>query len=331
MNISVLVFGGNDFLAGLPDQILNTNIFSVEVIANFHDAVSRIQMTPPDILLVQASQENSMEFCCWLKQQVNLSWIYCLLLEDRPELLADKEKYGCSWEMSMAAVALQQGADAYIWWIPELGKVSSISHNLLQAQLAVGLRKVQKYRDLVRKNDLLSTIALSDSLTELSNRRALEWDLTRQIQKARTQETPLSLIILDVDYFKKINDTYGHLVGDKVLQLLSNRLRHNLRFQDTPFRYGGEEFVIILSNTSNEEAVIVAKRLNRIIGEQPFAINKELTISVTISLGVASLRPDDDSKGTSILNRADQFLLQAKANGRNRAVSAKEYALGVRS
>ncbi|NJL09844.1 MAG: diguanylate cyclase [Calothrix sp. SM1_7_51] len=326
MNISVLVFGSNNFLAGLPDQIRDTNIFSVEVIANFHDAISRIGLAPPDIILVQASQENSMEFCCWLKEQVNLSWIYSILLEDRPQLLADKNKYGCSWEMEMASVALQQGADAYIWLIPQSDKVANVSHNLLQAQLAVGLRKVQKYRDLVRKNDLLSTIALSDPLTELSNRRALEWDLTRQIQKAFTQETPLSLIILDVDYFKKINDTYGHLVGDKVLQLLSNRLRHNLRFQDTPFRYGGEEFVVVLSNTTSEEALTVARRLNRIIGEQPFAINKELTISVTISLGVSSLQPEDDPKGISLLDRADQCLLQAKANGRNRTVSTGEYA-----
>ncbi len=160
-------------------------------------------------------------------------------------------------------------------------------------------------------------------MTELHNRRALEQDLPRQIQKARTNETSLGLIILDVDYFKKVNDTYGHLVGDRVLQLLCSRLRHNLRFQDTPFRYGGEEFVIILGNANCEEVHIVASRLNRVIKEQPFAINNTLSINVTISLGATCLQAEDDINGLSMLHRADKYLLQAKAAGRNCVMSGE--------
>ncbi|NDJ24299.1 diguanylate cyclase [Nostoc sp. B(2019)] len=323
MNISILVFGSNNFLVTLPDQICYASAFSVEVITNLEQAVSRIQITPPDVILVQASLDGSMELCCWLKDQTNLSWIYCILFEDRPQQLADRSMYGWQREVEMTAAALKQGADAYIWQLSEDeidSKALTTNHQLILAQLTVGLRKAQKYRDLMRTNDLLSAIALADSLTEMNNRRALEWDLPRQIQKARTQREPMSLIILDVDYFKKVNDTHGHLIGDRLLQLLCTRLRHNLRFQDTAFRYGGEEFVILLAHTTGEEALGVARRLNRIVSEQPFALNNKLTINITISLGTACLEAEDDDQGESLLYRADQCLLQAKAAGRNRAI-----------
>jgi two-component system cell cycle response regulator len=275
-------------------------------------------------MLVQASLDGSMERCNWLKEQTKLSWIYCILFEDRFQQLTDRNK-GWHRELEMSAAALKQGADAYIWHLIDektdhnLAELTA-NHGLILAQLTVGLRKAQKYRDLIRTNDMLSAIALADSLTELNNRRALEWDLPRQIQKARTQKTSLSLIILDVDHFKKVNDTHGHLVGDRILQILCQRLRHNLRCQDTAFRYGGEEFVVLLANTTDEEAILVARRLNRVVSDEPFALNNKLTINITISLGTASLQADDDQQGESLLNRADQCLLQAKNAGRNRVI-----------
>ncbi|MBE8989122.1 GGDEF domain-containing protein [Nostoc sp. LEGE 12450] len=324
MNISILVFGKNNFITTLPDQIRYATAFSVEVIDNLNQVVSRIKIAPPDIMLVQASLDGSMELCNWLKEQTKLSWIYCILFEDRLQQLTDRNK-GWHRELEMSAAALKQGADAYIWHLIDektdhnLAELTA-NHGLILAQLTVGLRKTQKYRDLIRTNDMLSAIALADSLTELNNRRALEWDLPRQIQRARTQKTSLSLIILDVDHFKKVNDTHGHLVGDRILQILCQRLRHNLRCQDTAFRYGGEEFVILLANTTDEEALLVARRLNRVVSDEPFALSNKLTINITISLGTASLQADDDEQGESLLNRADQCLLQAKNAGRNRVI-----------
>lgn len=326
MDISILVFGKNHFIATLPDQIRYATAFSVEVIDNLNQAVSRIQVTPPDIILVQASLDGSMELCSWLKDQTKLSWIYCILFEDRLQQLTDRNK-GWHRELEMNAAALKQGADAYIWHLLDEKTDYSLAeltanHGLILAQLTVGLRKAQKYRDLIRTNDMLSAIALSDSLTELNNRRALEWDLPRQIKKARSQKTSMSLIILDVDHFKKVNDTHGHLVGDRILQLLCKRLRHNLRCQDTAFRYGGEEFVILLANTNDEEALVVARRLNRLVCEEPFSVSNKLTINVTISLGTACLQAEDDEQGVSLLHRADQCLLQAKTAGRNRVIAS---------
>ncbi|MBD0264569.1 MAG: diguanylate cyclase [Tolypothrix sp. Co-bin9] len=323
MNTSILVFGSDKFLASLPDQIRDSTTFSVELIGNLNQAVSRIQIMPPDIILVQASLHRSRDLCCWLKDQTKLSWIYCILFEDRPEQLCQRN---WEWYLDMTSTALKQGADAYIWQIPEekIDNKSAMSANnrLILAQLTVGLRKAQKYRDLIQKNDALSAIALADSLTQMKNRRALESDFPTQIQKARTQKNPLSLLILDVDFFKKVNDTHGHLVGDRVLQLLSARLRNNLRLQDIPFRYGGEEFLIILPNTTGEEALVVARRLNRIVNDQPFTINNQLSINITISLGTACLQDEDDEDGISMLDRADKYLLKAKATGRNCVISS---------
>lgn len=191
---------------------------------------------------------------------------------------------------------------------------------LLQAQLLAGWRLIQGYRDLLRTNDLLSTMALVDPLTELSNRRALDWDLPRHIQQARDRQEPLSLVIFDLDHFKRVNDTYGHLIGDVVLKLLSARLRHNLRFNDTLFRYGGEEFVAILSKTQAEEAIDIGQRLCRIVSGQTFTINDDLELALTISAGITELQTSDDSQGLSFLERADGHLRRAKQAGRNQVV-----------
>lgn len=334
MNISILVFGNDEFLTALPNKILDASTFCLETIANLQAAVSRIQRKPPDIILVQSSQNDSMKLCCWLKEQINLSWIYCILLEDNPQLIAQRKNQSWEWELEMTSRALRLGADAYVWYgdtqeeqslrkrkTDSVDTLLNATHRLLLSHLNVALRKAHKYRDLMKTNDLLSTFALSDSLTELNNRRALEWDLPRQIKKARANNSPLGLIILDVDYFKKINDNHGHLVGDGLLKLLSSRIRHNLRLQDTAFRYGGEEFVIILGDTTDEEADLVAHRLNYIVKDNPFAIDATLNINITISLGSASLLPSDDEQGLSLLHRADTFLLQAKSRGRNCVVS----------
>ena len=335
MSISILVFGNEEFLTTLPTKIIGADAKSIEATTNLQTAESRIQLDPPDVILVQSSQNSSMQLFSWLKEQTKLSWIYCILLEDNPQLIADRKNQGWEWELEMTSRALRLGADAYIWYgaaqdsesirqrkTDSVTEQLSASHRLLLSQLTVASRKAGKYRDLMQTNDLLSTFALSDSLTELNNRRALQWDLPRQIQKARENNYPLSLIILDVDYFKKVNDNYGHLVGDKLLKLLSNRISKKLRFQDTAFRYGGEEFVIILSETNAEEARIVAQRLNSVIKDSPFVINSTLSINVTISLGATCLLANDDEQGLNLLHRADTLLLKAKSRGRNRVVSS---------
>ncbi|NJR59121.1 MAG: diguanylate cyclase [Cyanobacteria bacterium CRU_2_1] len=317
MNASILLVGSDDFRFLLLNLIRDLATFTVEVASSPFEAIPLIQAQQPDLLLIQASQLDSFNLCRQIKAQNRLAWIYSILLDD----------YALTENIERTAEALEEGADAYLRF-PQIEEADDPKHwmlkRLLQAHVQAGLRRVENHRDLMRKNDVLSAIALSDPLTELNNRRAFEWELPRQIQNSRNRSVPISLIMLDIDFFKRINDTYGHLVGDAALRLLSARLRHNLRFYDTPFRYGGEEFVVTLSDTGCDDALMIARRLCQLISDQPFAVTDNLDLKITISVGVATLRPDDDSKGISLLQRADQRLLQAKVDGRNRAIGCGE-------
>ncbi|MEP0755871.1 diguanylate cyclase [Coleofasciculus sp. FACHB-129] len=328
MDAFVLVVGTDAFLATFLTRIAALVGGAVEAASQLDEVIPLLEKRLPYILILQASLEGSLEFCYQLKQHNQLAGIYCILIEDRPELAHEQTLSDRHRKLALMAEALEKGADAYLQIAPVRRRSAALAQEeiglqdrLLAAQIQMGLRKVQNYRQLMRTNDLLSTMALSDPLTELNNRRALEWELPRQIQNARSRSIPLSLVMLDVDFFKSINDTYGHLIGDRVLQLLSARLQHNLRFQDTLFRYGGEEFVVILSHTDVQEAPVVAHRLCRLICEQPFRINPTLSLTITISLGTGTLNATDDIKGVNLLQRADQNLLQAKSDGRNRVVS----------
>jgi two-component system cell cycle response regulator len=161
-------------------------------------------------------------------------------------------------------------------------------------------------------------------LTQIKNRCTLESELSEQIINARFCDQPLSLIMLDVDHFKLVNDNYGHLIGDRTLQILVARIRNHLRTQDGFFRYGGEEFVIILPNTEATTALEIAERLRRLVEEQSFSVQSQQRLHITISLGVSTLNLTDDEQGTSLLRRADQNLLKAKSAGRNQVMNESQ-------
>ncbi|HBB33230.1 MAG TPA: GGDEF domain-containing protein [Cyanobacteria bacterium UBA8803] len=323
MDASVLVVGNQPFLVTFLDPIRNIVSGSVEVSSYLDDVLSWIQNQQTAVLIVQATQLGSLEVCRQIKQQANCGWIYCILIDDQPNMLCESLLSDRCRESIASAEALEGGADAYLRLTSaQTGDpVAALAeHRLLKAQIQAGLRGVEFYHKLQQINDVLSTLALADPLTELNNRRAMEWELRRQIENARNNSTSLSVIMLDVDYFKSVNDTYGHQVGDRVLQILAARLQHNLRIQDTLFRYGGEEFLIVLNQTSLQEAQAVARRLRRIIVDQPFNIDGKLALEITISLGIADLNSTDDNKGESLVRRADRNLLLAKSSGRNQVV-----------
>ena len=326
MEASVLVVGNDQFLTTFLNQIHNIMSGTVEASSQLDEVIPLIQTKQPAVLILQATQVSSLELCHQIKEQSQLGWTYCILVNDQSERTDVEILPDQSQELTACAEALEKGADAYLRMTSGGTRDSATAIEevrLLKAQIQAGLRGVQFYRKLMQTNDVLSTMALADPLTELSNRRALEWDLPRQIQNARTQSKPLSLIMLDVDYFKSVNDNYGHQVGDRVLQLLAARLQHNLRVQDTLFRYGGEEFALILNQTDSQEAEVVARRLRRVVSDQPFNIDGTLALEITMSLGLASLSPKDDAKGESLLRRADLNLLYAKSSGRNQVFSGE--------
>ena len=323
MDPSILVVG-HQILHNLITKLLSNTQELVLATVPVANAEAIISAQQPDILILPANDPNALNLSKWIQQQSRLAWIYQIFVGHTGEeqvVLGGME----------IAKALEQGADSYFPspTLVELEQLVSNGHGdvlksqqrLLKAHISAGLRRVQKDRELVRANDLLSSIALSDPLTELNNRRAFEWELPRQIQVARTRKIPISLLMLDIDFFKRINDQYGHLVGDQALRMVASRLRHNLRFYDTPFRYGGEEFSIILSNTALTGAIQIGQRICHLIADQPFVIDASLQLEITLSIGSASLKTSDDERGISLLHRADQNLLKAKKNGRNQLVS----------
>lgn len=156
--------------------------------------------------------------------------------------------------------------------------------------------------------------ALKDPVTGLNNRAALNATMEREVNLAHRHGSPLSIIMLDLDHFKRINDTYGHPVGDSVLRALGKRTSDCTRGSDMVFRYGGEEFTVVLSNTDLNGAGLLAERIRKAIGNLPIA-HGDLDIPVTVSVGVSSLEHGDTA--ASLVQRADAALYEAKSGGRN--------------
>lgn len=165
--------------------------------------------------------------------------------------------------------------------------------------------------------------ALRDELTGLGNKRALQADIHREAERAVRHGTPLSVIVLDVDHFKRVNDTYGHVAGDQVLKTLANTLKASARKSDLCYRNGGEEFLVILDNSTVEQTQVIAERFRSSIEQQNFFFGTE-KIPVTASLGFASFHPGETLE--SFINRADKALYAAKESGRNRYCNGERLA-----
>jgi diguanylate cyclase (GGDEF)-like protein len=159
-------------------------------------------------------------------------------------------------------------------------------------------------------------MATRDFLTGLLNRREGMNRFKEEISKSKRKQQPLSAVLLDIDHFKNINDTHGHLAGDRILQNLAETLEITMRDYDIICRYGGEEFLLVLPGTALLEAVDIANRLRNEVAALQFVIDSQITIGMTISLGVAQLTGNEEEN--SLIFRVDQALYMAKENGRNR-------------
>jgi diguanylate cyclase (GGDEF)-like protein len=160
---------------------------------------------------------------------------------------------------------------------------------------------------------------MRDPLTDTGNRIAMEQMLHREVDMARRHMQPLSVLMLDLDHFKQINDSYGHGTGDEALKAVAATLKNQLRNVDMVFRFGGEEFLVLLSNTSREAAALVGERLRMAVLELQYLVQGR-AIDLSISLGCATLLPAESVD--SLLRRADSALYVAKRNGRNRLAMA---------
>lgn len=207
----------------------------------------------------------------------------------------------------IAAYYLMRG---FNFWI---GIVLPLSIALFAFIGAVIVKYLLKSRDF----DTQYKLATTDGLTELYNHRYFQEQMQKQVHHSKRYEVPFSLIIIDIDFFKKFNDTYGHQSGDAVLRQVALTLKKNVRATDIVCRYGGEEMSIILPNTKYEEAVGIANKLCSMVADKKCKLSNGKESNVTISLGVSTYGTDGDTP-SAIIESADNRLYNAKENGRNR-------------
>ncbi len=211
------------------------------------------------------------------------------------------------------AQALEMGVNDYL--------TRPVDKNELVARVRTQLRK-KRYADRLRHNVQLSLeMAITDQLTGLHNRRYMSRHLDTLISSAHKSGKPVAFLIMDIDYFKSVNDTYGHDIGDEVLREFASRISANVRGIDLACRYGGEEFVVVMPDTDVAFACTVAERLRRSVEANPFVISRAPgKLNITISIGIAGSEGNSDS-ADALLHRADQALYRAKREGRNRVIA----------
>ena len=272
--------------------------------ANCAGALERALGEEFDLVIVSLTllNEDGLRLCSQLRSHERTRQVPILLMIDEGDL-------------QRVAKGLELGANDYV--------IKPIDRNELQARVRTQVRR-KRYQDRLRANYEQSlSLALTDSLTGVFNRRYVSAHLPRLLDRAADSNKPVSILMFDIDHFKRVNDTFGHDVGDEVLREVAVRSARNLRNFDLVARLGGEEFVVIMPDTDGESALMVAERLRQRIGDTPFQISAPVgEITVTVSVGVAVGGRVGDTVDT-LIKRADEALYEAKRSGRNRVIPDK--------
>lgn len=228
-------------------------------------------------------------------------------LQDIPILLLTSHE-----EISTKIRGLEQGASDYVTkpFIPE--------ELLARVKVQLKIKALQDH--LKEKNQLLQKLAQTDPLTELYNRRHIMTALTSEFDRSRRFGSPFAFLMIDLDHFKRVNDTYGHMQGDKVLQSTSWEIQSVLRQYDSAARFGGEEFALLLPEAALDDAVMVAERLRENISNIEFSGELE-DLKITASIGVAGIPHEKINSIEDLIRLADVALYAAKNKGRNRVES----------
>lgn len=216
-----------------------------------------------------------------------------------------------------------------MWWLEDMGSTNGTFVNERRVQrVRLSEGDLLRFGDAIYKflsgsnvesayHEAIHTMAIQDAMTGIHNKRYFMEFLDREVAAAGRHGHALTLVMLDVDYFKKINDTHGHLAGDAVLKDLAARIRQRIRREDLFARYGGEEFACLLPITALPGGVIFAEHLRSLIAERP-CLWEGQAIHYSISLGVGTLHQELEADGTTLIRRADEQLYAAKRSGRNR-------------
>ncbi|MBX6320925.1 MAG: PleD family two-component system response regulator [Rhodospirillaceae bacterium] len=295
----ILVVEDNPLAAKSMMATLTGDGQTARVATTSAEALSAAKEERFDLIMISllVDGENGLRLCSQFRSQEDTRQIPILLIVD-------------DFDTPRLVKGLDIGANDYL--------IRPVDPNEMIARVRTQVRR-RRYQDRLRRNYERSlSLALTDAVTGLHHRRYMTRHLEALIQRAQANGKSLSVMLFDIDHFKAVNDTYGHDVGDEVLKGVAQRVSANLRNFDMVSRYGGEEFVVVMPDTSGETALSVAERLCQRIAAEPFRISSPPGLrSITVSIGVTDLHGPNDT-AEEILKRADRAMYRAKNGGRNR-------------
>jgi two-component system, cell cycle response regulator len=281
-------------------RLLKRAGYEVESAANGREALARITAGDFQLMITdwEMPEMDGIALCRALRSSQDKGYIYTILLTARDAI-------------EHVVTGLQAGADDYL--------TKPVIEPELMARLSTGRRIVTLERSLRAANDENRRLSVTDALTGARNRRYLMEELPREIERAARYERELAAVMCDVDHFKKINDTHGHLIGDAVLGWFVSHLQTGVRACDWVARYGGEEFVIVLPETNVSNAAIVAENLRAKISQAPFD-SEGVSFPVTASFGVAGWKAavPQGAALDALIAGCDVGVYASKAAGRNK-------------
>ena len=273
----------------------------LDVEANPQAALMRAGETNYDLMIISLSlaEADGLRLCSQIRSLERIRHMPLIILVDEGE-------------DARLLRGLDMGVNDYL--------TRPVDTNELQARVRTQITR-KRYSDILRNRIEESVeMAITDGLTGLFNRRYMETHLATLVSQAHQTGRPLSMLIADIDHFKRVNDTYGHDAGDTVLRDFATRFRRNTRGVDLACRLGGEEFVILMPETELRRAFQIGERLRAAIASETFKVNAQTDLRMTASVGVATLEMADDTSAT-LYKRADTALYAAKNGGRNRVMA----------
>lgn len=295
----IVIWEENSFAAARIAELLAPVASEVVRPTSAEDLIHGCDSSVELVILSLAGKLDALRLVSQLRAQEQSRLVPILLIADPSEL-------------PRLAKGLDLGATDYL--------VRPLDRNELIARTRTSVRR-KRVQDRLQENYQKSlSLALTDSLTGLYNRRYLSAHLESLLLHVADGAKGPGLLMFDIDFFKRVNDNYGHAAGDAVLREVADRVSRNVRTFDLVARYGGEEFVVVLPETPLQIAVVVAERLRAVISEKPIVVGDGAAISVSISVGVAVTR-DAGETAAALMRRADEALYTAKAHGRNCVMS----------
>jgi diguanylate cyclase (GGDEF)-like protein len=267
------------------------------------EARVELQTLPWDLVILdrRLPDMDGVVLCHELKSNPEFKARYIILLTGEAEQ-ADK------------VLGLDLGADDYI--------TKPFQPPELLARIRAAKRIVDLQKELMESNKRLELLSITDGLTKLYNHRHFQDELARAFEESERYGRPLSLAIVDLDFFKKVNDTYGHAVGDEVLKAVSHIFQDSIRSTDLAARYGGEEFAVMMPETDLSEAMVFAEKIRGLVENLPVT-TAAATIPVTVSIGVGNVPHSRIHTAKELVVAADKALYRAKRNGRNQVQAEK--------